>query len=230
MIYLSALLLGFFGSFHCVGMCGPIALALPSVGNSRMSFVIGKMIYNIGRIITYSTLGLIMGIIGHRFAMAGFQKYLSIGAGILILLSVALFAFGNQNRPTLFNAWLLKYTSNIKALFRKLFGMRSRLTLLSIGIVNGLLPCGFVYIALAGAIANSEDLYLLNIPFSSLFYMLLFGLGTVPAMLSISLFGNFIGIRFKNTIRKATPYIAIIVAVFLIYRGFMIHPNTCCHS
>lgn len=223
MIYLSALLLGFFGSFHCVGMCGPIALSLPNIGNGKWNFITGKLIYNFGRIITYSILGLMVGIIGHRFAMAGFQKFLSIGAGLLILVSVALFSFGNTQKPTIFNSWLLRYTSQIKSLFRQLFGMRSRMTLLSIGIVNGLLPCGFVYIALAGAIATGSYLV-------SSFYMALFGLGTIPAMLSMSLFGNFMGIKFKNNIRKATPYIAIIVAAFLIYRGFMIHQHDCCNT
>jgi sulfite exporter TauE/SafE len=154
--------------------------------------------------------------------MAGFQKYLSIGAGTLIIISVILFSLGNQQKPTVFNSWLISYTSKIKGLFKKLFGLRSRLTLLSIGIVNGLLPCGFVYIALAGAIAAESY-------FMSTFYMLLFGLGTVPTMLSLSLFGNLIGIKFRNNISKATPYIAVVVALFLIYRGYMIHQQDCCH-
>ena len=222
MIYLSALLLGFFGSFHCVGMCGPIALSLPNNSSNKWHIVFSKLIYNLGRIITYSILGLIVGLIGHSFAMAGFQKYLSIGAGTLILLSVAIFTIGNQHHPSVFNSWVLNYTSKIKGLFKKLFGLRSRLTLLFIGIVNGLLPCGFVYIALAAAIATGSY-------FMSSAYMFLFGSGTIPAMLSVSLFGNFIGIKFRNNIRKATPCIAVVVAMFLIYRGFMIHQQDCCH-
>src|ERR1035438_897709 len=214
MIYISALLLGFFGSFHCVGMCGPIALSLPNYSTNKWNFISGKLIYNFGRLITYTTLGLMVGLIGHTFAMAGFQKYLSIGAGTLIIISVILFSLGNQQKPTVFNSWLISYTSKIKGLFKKLFGLRSRLTLLSIGIVNGLLPCGFVYIALAGAIATGS--YIMSST-----YMMLFGVGTVPAMLSLSIFGNIIGIKFRNNISKATPYIAVVVAMVLIYRGFI---------
>ena len=230
MVYLTAFLLGFLGSFHCVGMCGPIAMSLPAVGSNKWALIAGKFIYNTGRIITYSLMGLVVGLIGHRFAMAGFQKYLSVGAGVLILLSVGLFAFGNQHRPNVFNSWLLQYTSKIKALFRQLFGLRSHATLLGIGMVNGLLPCGFVYLALAGALADGGGLQLFGVNLSGMVYMLCFGLGTLPAMLSLSLFGGFLGSRFKGGIRRATPYIAIIVALFLIYRGFAIHQHDCCRD
>ena len=82
----SAFLVGFLGSFHCVGMCGPIALALPLEKKSNWSFFSGRLLYNGGRVLTYSVLGLLVGIIGHTIAMAGFQKVLSIATGILILI------------------------------------------------------------------------------------------------------------------------------------------------
>src|SRR5690349_15121201 len=83
--YTSAFLLGLLGSFHCAGMCGPIALALPLDQSSRMKIVAGRMMYNGGRILTYMMLGVIAGLIGHGIAYAGFQKTLSISAGLLML-------------------------------------------------------------------------------------------------------------------------------------------------
>jgi len=219
MFLFSAFIVGFLGSFHCAGMCGPIALALPSTGNSKGGLLINRLLYNSGRIVTYASLGFVAGLAGHTIAMAGFQKALSISSGILIIAIAAgslLFY-----RINIFNSLIVRYTSSIKKLFRKFFGQKSFNALFFIGAVNGLLPCGFVYLALVAAIATGD---LLN----SAAYMMLFGLGTLPMMLSISLAGNFFSGRFNNFIRKATPYIAIAVAILLIARGIMINNHTCC--
>ena len=87
---LAALSLGFLGSFHCVGMCGPIALALPLNKTSKFARVVGGLIYNSGRILTYSLLGIIFGLLGKSFVIAGYQQLLSIVLGVLILLIVFL--------------------------------------------------------------------------------------------------------------------------------------------
>jgi sulfite exporter TauE/SafE len=220
MFLLSAFLVGFLGSFHCAGMCGPIALALPVSDTSKSGIVTGRLLYNGGRIFTYSILGALAGLIGHTIAMAGFQKMLSISSGVLIILiaSGALF----YSRIKFLNGIILRYTSVIKNEFRKLFGQRSWRTLFMIGIVNGLLPCGFVYLALAAAAASG------NIS-GSVSYMCLFGLGTLPMMLFISLAGNFFGLRFNRMITKATPFIAMAVAALLIVRGINMTEHSCCH-
>src|SRR5438874_9923780 len=85
----TAFILGFVGSFHCAAMCGPLALALPVTGNSPSSFVLGRIAYNLGRVLTYIILGAVVGLIGHSLSLAGFQGWVSVGAGVVLLLAVA---------------------------------------------------------------------------------------------------------------------------------------------
>lgn len=220
MLIYSALLVGLLGSFHCAGMCGPIALALPVNQQSKTTMIFHLLTYNAGRIFTYTMLGLLVGLIGHRIAFAGFQKSLSIFSGVLILTIAAISFF--KPRLIYSHAYLARYSNKIKSIFRNLFGKKSIFTLFSIGLVNGLLPCGFVYLALAAALSTGNFL-------SSSGYMALFGLGTLPMMLSFSLAGNVFGIRFNRIVNKAAPYMALVVGVLLIYRGFAMVGADCCH-
>src|SRR6478736_5164625 len=94
----AAFMMGLLGSFHCVGMCGPLALALP-INNDRASARFsGVLLYNTGRILTYSVFGLIFGVIGKSAAFFGFQQWLSITLGLLIICFVVL-----PKRFSLFN-------------------------------------------------------------------------------------------------------------------------------
>lgn len=220
-LYISALTVGFLGSFHCVGMCGPIALALPRRNGSKVTIFSGRLFYNLGRIATYMILGLIIGLIGFSFAIKGFQNELSIIAGISIILFV-LFAKGNKHSASI-NGFIGKFTFNLKQHFKKLFGNGSRMSLFSIGLLNGLLPCGFVYLALAGALSTGTYA-------GGMIYMGLFGLGTFPAMLAVSIAGHFIGTGFQKYMRKASPFIAIILALFLIQRGSDAKTKSCCQN
>ena len=219
MFYFSALLVGFLGSFHCAGMCGPIALALPVNHASPATVLWSRLLYNVGRIGTYALLGLLAGLVGHTLTLAGFQKALSISSGVLILLVA--FTSMMYTRIHFLNQWLTRFTGLIKRRFKKLFSQRSPLTLFLIGSVNGILPCGFVYLALAAAVSSGNFL-------SSVSYMALFGLGTLPMMLFISMAGNFFGLRFNRLVSKATPYIAIAVALLLITRGINMSDHACC--
>ena len=220
MFLLSAFLVGFLGSFHCAGMCGPIALALPGDSGSGVSLFISRLLYNGGRTLTYTALGLMVGFLGHRIALAGFQKTLSVLCGAIIILIVIVTFF--YPRLAYINPTLNFYSQKLKSVFRKLFGKKSKSTLFFIGTVNGLLPCGFVYLALAAA-ASMEDLI------KSGSYMALFGAGTLPMMMVISLTGNIFGMKLNKFVRKLSPYIALIVAAFLIYRGIFIQGNCCNH-
>ena len=207
---LSGLALGFLGSLHCIGMCGPIALALPSQSKSKLSFYSGRLLYNLGRVITYSIMGLIFGLIGQTINLAGFQQIVSISLGIVILITVFIPArFKNsliKLKPILAVTKILQ--SSIGVLFRK--GGQS--SLLAIGVLNGFLPCGFVYVALTGALAlgNVEK---------SILFMGLFGIGTIPAMFSASVVTNLFGQNFRGKINRAIPIFAIVLAVIFILRG-----------
>jgi len=220
MFYFSAWLVGFLGSFHCAGMCGPLAMALPVNRDSPSKIFGGRLLYNAGRIGTYILLGLVAGLLGHTLAMAGFQKALSIGSGILILV-VAVLSL-THSRIYFLNQKVAGLTAGIKRRFKKLFSRKSPVTFFLIGSLNGLLPCGFVYLALVAAASSGNTL-------QSMSYMAFFGLGTLPMMLFLSLAGNFFGLRFSRWINKATPYVAIAVALLLITRGVQMTEHSCCH-
>jgi sulfite exporter TauE/SafE len=207
---LSGLALGFLGSLHCIGMCGPIALALPSQSKSKLSFYSGRILYNLGRVVTYSIMGLVIGLIGQKINLAGYQQIVSIVLGVVILVIVLLPSriknYFIQLKPV--QIITKKLQSSIGVLFRK----GSQSSLFSIGILNGFLPCGFVYVALAGAVAmgNVEK---------SILFMVLFGIGTIPAMFSASIVTNLFGQNFRKKIHRAIPVFASVLAVIFILRG-----------
>ncbi len=207
---LTAFLIGFFGSFHCIGMCGPIAVALPVPSSSNLSFFTGRLIYNIGRVVTYSFLGAVFGMLGGRIALAGAQQVASIVLGVVIIIAVLL----PQKYKNYFiqHSITQKIVQPIKTNIGRLFKKADFSAMFLIGILNGFLPCGFVYIGLAGSIAIGDAI-------SGAAVMILFGLGTVPAMFAASVFGKFINIGIRTKFRKATPYLAIVLAVIFIMRG-----------
>ena len=203
MFFITAFLTGLLGSFHCVGMCGPIALALPTIGNSFNEKIVSRLLYNFGRIITYSFLGLLFGTFGFGLKLAGFQQSISIGAGVLIIITVLL-------NGKLSSKFSFSFFSG--SLIGKLFKQKSYFSMLGIGLLNGLLPCGLVYLGIAGAIATGH--YIKGAEF--MFY---FGIGTVPIMYAVAFLGQFITLKYRNHIRHAMPYIVSIMAVMLIVRG-----------
>ena len=208
-LFWSALSLGFLGSFHCVGMCGPIALALPTPNKGNGSLLLGRFLYNLGRIITYSLLGFIAGLIGNTISFIGLQNNLSIVIGILIIIFVL---FSHDSLGKFFNARLVKFSLIIKRQFRKLFKRHSYSSLFLIGLTNGFLPCGFVYLAIAGAIVTAK-------PLNAALYMALFGAGTFPFMFILSFTGSFISNNARTWVNRLSPIIAISLALLLIQRG-----------
>jgi sulfite exporter TauE/SafE len=202
--------IGLLGSLHCIGMCGPIALALPTGPAKSLRFYSGRLLYNFGRVITYSLFGLIFGLIGKNLAVVGLQRWVSITSGILIIIVVLL--------PRATKTGLImklpfgKVTQKIKEAFGNLFRKGSLSSMLFIGIVNGFLPCGFVYVGIAGALAVGDV-------GMGVVYMALFGLGTIPVMFVTSVAGNFISIGIRQKLTKIIPVLAIILAVLFILRG-----------
>lgn len=207
---IAAFTMGVIGSFHCVGMCGPLALALPLKDDSLFSKFTGTLLYNSGRVFTYSLFGLIAGSVGQSFSFFGIQQWLSIVAGLLIVLFVII--------PKLFPKWFAQknITGNffirLRQTFGKLFFKKSQSTLFAIGFLNGLLPCGLVYLAMAGAVATG------NIA-NAVLFMAVFGAGTLPVMWSIAFWGNFINVSIRQRIRSIYPYMMAMMACLLILRG-----------
>jgi sulfite exporter TauE/SafE len=207
---LTALTIGFLGSFHCIGMCGPIALALPVPKSSNIIFFSGRVLYNAGRLIAYGLMGLLFGFLGKGFVVWGYQQSLSIALGVIIL--VLLFIPAKYKNKFLGMNIILKVTEPLKRLIGSLFKRNNLLSFLLIGFLNGFLPCGFVYIGLAGAIAAGS-------PVTGMLFMILFGLGTVPAMLAVSLFGKLINLNIRRKISRAVPVFAFMLALIFILRG-----------
>lgn len=205
---LSALALGFLGSFHCIGMCGPIVLALPNHYQHKYVKIYSSLLYNIGRVITYGVLGLLFGLLGEGIYLGGFQQIVSIITGAVIILLVA-FPYILPSKMKQFSIMNYPWFKNA---FSKLFKSESYFAYLFLGLINGLLPCGFVYIALSGALLMGDTLL------GSMF-MMLFGIGTIPAMFTLSMAGTFVSLNFRNKIKKSIPYLSVIVGLILILRG-----------
>ncbi len=206
----TAFLIGFLGSLHCVGMCGPIALALPIGKMSVTGKLLSILTYNVGRIFTYSLIGLGLGILGIGVSFFGFQQYFSIGMGVLILVA----ALTPYSFEKLFeqNNFLASKLNKLKISMQHFISKRNTLAFLSMGILNGLLPCGLVYFAAAGAITS----YGIS---ESAIYMLIFGLGTVPAMLFIAFSPSLVKEKWRVGIRRALPYFAALIGILFILRG-----------
>jgi sulfite exporter TauE/SafE len=209
-LILSAIALGFASGFHCIGMCGPIALSMGLTKKQATNFYLQNLTYQFGRIVTYSLLGAILGIVGEGFEMAGFQQYLTIIAGVLLII-MALFSFGGKDfasRIPFLSKFLFSVKSNLGRLLQKA-DYRSRFTT---GLLNGFLPCGMVYMALTASLAAGGV-------WQGASYMALFGLGTLPFMFAVVLAGNLMNQAFRIRILKAVPVIMIILGGLFILRG-----------
>ncbi|MFC2125364.1 sulfite exporter TauE/SafE family protein [Bacteroidota bacterium] len=209
-IFWTAFLVGFFGSLHCIGMCGPIALALPFRGQSGIGYFFSRILYNTGRIITYTLIGAIIGLAGQGLSLAGAQRWLSIGSGILLILIVLLPAAITDKASILKPAY--QFTGFLKAKFGILFSKASIGSTFLIGILNGFLPCGLVYVALAGALACGSYV-------NGMIYMAVFGLGTFPVMFAVSYFGKFIGIGIRQKFNRIVPVFIVALGILFILRG-----------
>ena len=200
---LSAFILGLVGSLHCAGMCGPLALAVPAVNPSRSGLLVSRLLYNAGRIATYTAIGALFGLVGETLSLAGFQGWLSLAAGAFILLGL-IFAKASLNNPA------ANLVIRIKRIFGSLLRLRSYPALFALGAVNGLLPCGLVYVAAAAATATGHIL-------TAAEYMVAFGLGTLPVLLAIPILGRKIAFNFNY--QKLVPISVALVALMLILRG-----------
>lgn len=206
----TALAIGIFGSFHCIGMCGPIALALPFHHTSGGTRLISSLLYNAGRITTYSLLGAFFGFVGQGFYLAAGQQIISIALGITVILLMLLPRIVIRKiNPA---SRVAQFIGKVKQKMRHYFTLRSFKATFLIGSLNGLLPCGLVYLGIAGAIATGNPLH-------GMLYMLLMGAGTLPIMLLVSFFGNWISIGVRNKMKSAIPVFIWVMGFLLILRG-----------
>lgn len=210
MLYLGGFLLGFLGSLHCIGMCGPIALALPWKSASLAHFVRKQIFYFLFKALSYTLLGFLSGLIGDTFRFFGFQQAVSVVLGsIMLVVGIAslLHLTFVKKISILDNA-----LAGLRSLFSKLIKTDRPSSFMAIGFLNGFLPCGFVYIGLASAVVTNSAL-------NASFFMFFFGLGTIPALLTASLLPRFLKTKQRFSTRKLIPVFSIVFAILFILRG-----------
>ena len=220
MIY-TAFIMGLIGSLHCMGMCGPISMLLPSDPAKRNRYLIGRLIYNGGRIVTYTILGFLVGIIGEEISGFTSQKYLSIIIGVVILLVFIIPQKWISKLSLL--PHVNRFNNLVKSSLSIYYKKYSLLSQFTFGLLNGLLPCGMVYAALSGA-------FLMNHLWQSMLFMTLFGLGTLPMMLSFSFLGSMVRklFTFKPKLIYTVSY--LVLAIWLIFRGITLPSKSLEHT
>ncbi|MEP2238162.1 MAG: sulfite exporter TauE/SafE family protein [Maribacter sp.] len=207
---LSALILGLMGSLHCVGMCGPIAFMLPVDRTNNYKKFGQIFIYHFGRLMAYGLIGLVFGLLGKGLSIFGIQQKLSIGIGIIMIL-IVLIPYKTFNKYNLSKP-IYKVISKVKNQLGKELKKKSPDTFLTIGFLNGFLPCGLVYMALFGSIAMGDAL-------QGSLYMILFGVGTLPLMTAAIYFSNLLKGGIRQKVQKAIPVFVIIIGALFILRG-----------
>lgn len=205
----SGFILGLFGSLHCVGMCGPIAFMLP-VNRKRKWLQFAQIIsYHIGRLVAYATLGMLFGMLGKSFYFFGFQQQVSIIVGIIMIVSIL--------APTIMKRFSISkpifvYTQKIQNRLGRELKKKKNNTFFTLGFLNGLLPCGLVYMAIFAALTTSSVT-------DGILYMLLFGAGTIPLMTSVIYMANFTKKIRRKTVRKLIPVVVVFMGVLFVLRG-----------
>lgn len=206
----SALILGLVSSLHCIGMCGPIAMMLPLDRNNPARKAAQLLLYHLGRIVAYGSLGLVFVIMGRGLYVAGLQQHLSIIAGLVMIIIAIMpekiFAKYNFSKP------VYRVISNVKANLGVQFRKRGNRALFMAGLLNGFLPCGLVYAALFGAIAMQ------SVP-GGVMYMALYGAGTIPLMSAVVYASVFINNNMRGIMAKAVPYAAAFIGILFVVRG-----------
>ncbi len=208
-MFISALIFGLLGSFHCIGMCGPIAFMLPVDRTNKAKQVLQIVSYHFGRLFTYSLIGLLFGLLGKGFYFFGFQQQLSIIVGVLMILVTLLpknFQKYNFSKP------INKVVMKVKSALGKELKKRGNDTFFTIGFLNGFLPCGLVYMAVFGALVTTNAL-------SGSLYMFIFGLGTIPLMTTVVYIGNFANGLVRKKIQQVIPFVVVFIGVLFVLRG-----------
>lgn len=206
---ITGFILGISSNLHCIGMCGPIAMALPLDRSSNRSILFGALQYNLGRVVTYALLGLLVGMIGLTIETFGVLQWVSIISGAFLILFAWRHIF--ERLPVLHLPGFF-LTTRLNQLLGRVIRSKNPAKLLFLGGLNGLLPCGMVYAALLNAILAGN-------PFSSALAMTAFGLGTLPAMIFVSFAVQRISNKGRANMRKALPYVLTLVGAIIVLRG-----------
>ena len=204
-------LMGLIGSVHCIGMCGPLVMALPISQQTHFQKWQSILLYHAGKISSYAVLGILLGMFGSQLPLYGAQENLSIVMGSIMLLYVVYVFVIKPKLIPRFLQFNLLYTFIVKKM-GQLFQRKNRAVFYLIGILNGLLPCGMIYVALTSALATQNIL-------QGGLIMTFFGIGTMPALIMVAIGGQYFGITIRKKIQNLLPIFIFTVGVLLILRG-----------
>lgn len=221
----TAFILGLAGSLHCAGMCGPLVLAMTAGSRGGPAGLSGMIAYHAARVGTYALLGVVFGMLGRSLALAGLQRWVSMGAGVLLLLGAV------SVLPSWGSRWGVGVVVGLRRIAAPWMCGSTLAARMTLGSINGLLPCGLVYAAGAGSAAAG------SLP-ESVAYMGVFGLGTLPMMLGLSISGRALPLHWRSGIQGLVPWTMGGVGVLLIVRGLglgipylspAMATGSCCH-
>lgn len=207
-ILITGFILGLTSNFHCVGMCGPIALAIPLDRSSKVNTLFGALLYNSGRVFTYGILGVVVGSVGLTIETMGLLQWLSIIAGILMIV-YAWRKYIHFVHPALKFEGVNRFVSKG---IGKLLKVKSTWKLAPMGMLNGILPCGMVFAGLFNAAIAGDML-------SGGLSMIAFGVGTLPMMLAVTFFAGRLNSQLRLKFSSFVPYLLSVVGLLIILRG-----------
>lgn len=210
-MWLTALVLGFAGSMHCLGMCSPLVMAVTSLQPRAM---VNRIIYNAGRVITYGIMGAIVASAGMFLPLHKYQNLVSLVLGMMLLL-IGFGVIKNLRIGGLSQA-AHQVTMKLKALFAHQLSRKSPVAMLMMGGLNGLLPCGLTLMALTWCLS-------LRGPLDGFNFMVMFGLGTLPVMLGFTGILPLLMKKLQWRLQRVTTAMLILSGCVLILRVFMNH-------
>ena len=215
---LSIILIALMGSFgHCVGMCGGIVIAYTSTkvgeGWSKQQQAFSHALYSLGRVTTYALLGALFGFVGSVVTFSYFTNGLLLIITGLLMVLVGFSLMGKLKFLTTLEHSVSKQGWYQKS-FKKLISSNSLLSFYSLGLLNGLLPCGFVYVFAITAASTASPLW-------GAIVMIIFGLSTIPALFSLGFFvGIFKQTSLRNTIIQVASMLVILFGLYTAYNGY----------
>jgi sulfite exporter TauE/SafE len=215
---LTIISIAFLGSFgHCIGMCGGIVLAYSTIKidpkNSKVSQSVAHLLYSFGRVLTYSILGAMFGALGGVVTFSN-----NANGALLIFAGVAMVLAGLSLMGKIKFLTLIEHSFSSSPLykntFKKVLNSKSNLSFFVLGMLNGLLPCGFVYFFAITAASTADPIY-------GAMVMAIFGISTIPAMFGLGFLASLTSATsFRNMMVSLASIAVIIYGSYTIYSGY----------
>ena len=214
--YVLFFIAGIAGSFHCIGMCGGFPIAVGSVSNQNPSRkVLNQLLYNSGRIFTYTFLGILLGYLSLKIneikPIFNAQSIVSVVAGVfMILIGLQILGMLGERAIPGFTPIYIFIKKAISSIIRH----KSLVAAFYLGIFNGFLPCPLVYAFLFKAATSGS-------PEKGALTMLSLGLGTIPTMFLLGSLSGFISPRIRAKVNLIPGLVVVIFGIITIARALL---------